>query len=222
LASQYPFNPQLPPALILGNGSYPTGFDLHQIRVKHPALVVCADGGAAKARELGIVPNLIIGDLDSVSDETLAYFRSVNVKIKRLAGQENNDLEKCIRCLLRIGQRQMILIGFSGRRDDQTIATLQIVRKYMSRVQFLIHTETSEIWPLTRGEWLFPTANGQVVSLFGFPRAQAVTTNGLQFPLKAENLSSGSRGVSNVALGNSISIQFNAGNLLVVKNQVGA
>jgi len=212
----------MPTALILGNGSFPEWLDIRQIQSNHRACLVCADGGAEKARELGLTPDLIVGDLDSVTTETLAHFRSAGVMIEQIPDQENNDLEKSIRLLIRKDWQQFILAGFSGRRDDQTIATLQIARKYMSRAQFLIYTETAEIWPLKEGAWLFETVPGQIISLFGFPRAMRVTTNGLKFALNAENLSGGSRGLSNVAINQKTVIRFISGNLLVVKNQVGA
>lgn len=207
----------MPTALILGNGSFPESLDIRQIQSNHRAHLICADGGAEKARELGLIPDLIVGDLDSVTTGTLEHFHSVGVKIEPIPDQENNDLEKCIRLLIRNDWRQFILTGFTGRRDDQTIATLQIAGKYMSRAQFLIYTETAEIYLLNKGNWLFETASGQVISLFGFPRARQVTTAGLQFPLQAENLDRGSRGLSNVANGSAVQINFSGGHLLVVK-----
>lgn len=217
-----PLNSHQPVTLILGNGLFPPWFDINQMLAKHSAQLVCADGGADKARQIGLFPDLIIGDLDSAATETLADFRQANVDIKFFPGQENNDLEKCIRYLMRRGQQQLILAGFTGRRDDQTIATYQIVRKYMGRVQFLIITETAEIYPLCSGAWQFETVPGQIVSLFGFERARQVTTDGLQFPLKAENLSAGSRGLSNIARRQVIKIRFASGKLLVVQNRGGS
>lgn len=215
-----PVNSLLPSVFILGNSVFPKWIDIHQILNQYQAFLVGVDGGAKKAREFGLLPDLIIGDLDSITPETLDYFRSAGVKIEYNPDQENNDLEKCIRLLLQRGWRQFILAGFTGKRDDQTIATLQIARKYLSRAQFLIYTETAEIYPLKKGYWILETVAGQTVSLFGFLHAQHLTTRGLQFALNDENLGGGSRGLSNIATGQMCEIRFTGGNLLVVKNQI--
>lgn len=213
-----PLNPILRTAFILGNGALAEWIDIRQILTKSNALLVCADGGAEKARQLELTPDLIIGDLDSITMQTLAHFRSLGVEIAHDPAQQNNDLEKCLRYLLRRGWQQFILAGFTGQRDDQTIATLQITRKYLPRAQFLIYTELAEIFPLKKGHWLIETEKGQAVSLFGFPQAIHLTTEGLKFPINDERLGSGSHGLSNIATGRRCEIKFTAGNLLVVKN----
>jgi len=219
LTPTIPLNPVLPTSVILGNGTFPEWLDIRQILNRYNAALICADGGSEKARELGLIPQVIVGDLDSITPETLSRFRSAGVEIIHTPDQEDNDLEKCLRLLLTRGGRQFILAGFTGRRDDQTIATLQIARKYISRAQFLIYTKTAEMYLLNKGNWLFETISGQIISLFGFPRARQVTTAGLQFPLQAEILSGGSRGLSNVARGSVVQISFSGGHLLVVKIQ---
>ncbi|MFH1212812.1 MAG: thiamine diphosphokinase [Candidatus Neomarinimicrobiota bacterium] len=214
-----PFNNLLPQALILGNGAFPERINLKQMSSNRDLLFVCADGGAQKARELGLVPQMIIGDLDSISPETLNYFINIGVKVERNPAQDNNDLEKCIRYLLRHGLHQFILVGFTGRRDDHTLASLLIAKKYLRRAQFLIHSATAEMFLLKHGDWIFETFPGQIISLFGFPIARQVITHGLRFPLKNENLGCGSRGLSNIATQSTIRIQFTGGHLLVVRLQ---
>src|ERR1700733_10533352 len=63
-------------------------------------LFVCADKGAEHAMQLGLIPHAIIGDLDSVSSETLKYFAERNCKIIRNPDQESNDFEKILTYLL--------------------------------------------------------------------------------------------------------------------------
>lgn len=214
-----PINFQSPTALVLGNGNYPNWFDIKQFQVEYKVLLVCADGGAEKARQLNLMPDLIIGDMDSVTTDTINHFQASEVKIIHQPNQNNNDLEKCLRWLLRHGWRQFVLVGFTGRRDDQTIATLQIMRKYARRAQFLLYTETAQIYLLKKGIWLINAIPGQTISLFGFPRVYHLTTRGLQYPTKDENLTGGSHGLSNTAIDEMVQIQFSSGYLLVVAIQ---
>jgi len=214
-----PLNFQLPTVLVLGNGSYPNWFDIKQFQVENKVLLVCADGGAEKAHQLGLMPDLIIGDMDSVTAETIAHFQSTGVEIVHQPDQDNNDLEKCLRRLLRRGWRQCVLVGFTGKRDDQTIATFQIIRKYAPRAQFLLFTETAKIYLLKKGNWLINVIPGQTISLFGFPRVHHLTTQGLQYPTNDEILAGGSHGLSNIATDEVVQIQFTSGYLLVVAIQ---
>ncbi len=62
--------------------------------LREKPFIVCADGGADKARKLGIRPHLIIGDLDSVSRSTRAYFSAVETI--RVEDQYSTDLEKAL------------------------------------------------------------------------------------------------------------------------------
>src|SRR5437764_395174 len=81
-------------ALIIANGDVPT-----TRRVKSLAsscgMVVCADGGANHARRMRIVPDVILGDLDSMTAATRGHFMGVPVLF--LEDQESTDLEKAIR-----------------------------------------------------------------------------------------------------------------------------
>lgn len=212
-----PFSDDKPRALVLGNGSYP---DENQVRdlVNEASFIVCANGGSIKAREFQINPDIIIGDIDSIDSGTIEYFiKQLDIPIIKNLSQEENDLEKSIIYLLKHGYNRFILVGFMGKRDDHTIATLQIIKKYLTRAEFQIYSEHSEIFLLKRGHYEFQTVPQQIISLFGFSRAIGISTTGLRFPLKDENLFEGSRGLSNQAISEKVSMKINSGILLVIK-----
>ena len=62
--------------------------------------IICADGGANSAKKIGITPDFIIGDFDSVDSGTLKYFKSKStiIQIKR---QNDTDVEKCLKFAIR-------------------------------------------------------------------------------------------------------------------------
>ncbi len=211
-----PFSDDKPRALILGNGSYPEESQTRNI-IKKSSFVVCVDGGSIKARELKILPDVIIGDLDSIKSSTIRYFNELKTTIIKISSQEENDLEKSILYLLNHGYKRIILLGFIGKRDDQTIATLQVVKKYFHKAEFQVLSNHSEFFFLGKGEFEFQTMSQQTISLFGFSRAIGISTIGLRFPLKDENLYGGSRGVSNQAISETVSISIKSGTLLVTK-----
>ncbi|MBL7135539.1 MAG: thiamine diphosphokinase [Candidatus Marinimicrobia bacterium] len=211
-----PFSDDNPRALILGNGSHLNENQLINL-VKKASFIVCVNGGSEKAKDLKINPDIILGDLDSINQDIVKYFNNLNIPIVKIPSQEKNDLEKAILYLLKKGYERIILCGFLGKRVDQTIASLQVVKKYIYRAEFQIFSKNSELFLLKKGEFEFQTIPRQTISLFGFHRAIGISTEGLKFPLKNENLLVGSRGISNQATLDTVSISMKSGTLLVVK-----
>lgn len=213
--NRYPLQfPPEPFLCLLGNGLYPAEPVLHQA-VEKAAGIVCADGGAEIARRYDIQPDRIIGDLDSITPATRRYFSHRKTVINHLPSQNENDLEKILFHLRTHPVKNYMLFGFLGKRFDQTIATLQVVKKYRGPKFYLLSDDT-ECLCLPPGSYTFKTVAHQPLSLFGFQRAYGVTTRGLRYRLEGENLFEGSRGLSNYCRGSSIRISFLKGALLII------
>jgi thiamine pyrophosphokinase len=202
--------------VLIGNGEYSPSDKYNHI-LDNAKCIICADGGANYAYRQQLKPDWIIGDLDSIEPEVLKYFRRQHISILKLKSQQNNDLEKAIRKAIQLGHQQLILIGFFGQKLDQTLATIQVVKKYLRKVRLVLYSSPYEIYPLQPGKYTFPAKPGDQVSIFGFPRAYGITTTGLRWTLTNENLSEGSRGVSNSSINNPIEISFTRGFLLLLK-----
>lgn len=82
-------------------------------------VVAAADSGADRALAAGIVPQAVIGDLDSISDAGRAAIPPD--RLHRIAEQETTDFEKC---LARIAAPFIVAVGFSGPRADHLLACL--------------------------------------------------------------------------------------------------
>lgn len=216
MAPSPPVLPSKTYCVLLGNGAYPTPDVCHNI-LNNAACIICADGGANYAYRQHILPDWILGDLDSIEPEVAQYYQRQHIPIQKLQSQQHNDLEKAIRKAIRLGYQQLILIGFIGIRLDQTLATLQVAKKYIRKVRLILYSVSYEIYPLLPGKYTFSALRGTRVSIFGFPRADGVTTTGLQWPLNNDRLNEGSRGLSNLAINNLIEISFTHGCLLMLK-----
>ena len=103
------------PVTLLGGGAVGPA-DLHHALGLAPRLVA-ADGGANMALAEGVMPDLVIGDFDSVSDATLAAIPAA--RQIRVAEQATTDFEKC---LLRVRAPFVLGLGFLGPRVDHTLA----------------------------------------------------------------------------------------------------
>ena len=119
------------PTLLIGNGrSLPKAW-LKQL-AKNASLLVCADGGADRALAAGVQPDVIIGDLDSVSAQTRE--RCAKAQWVFVDNQDNTDLEKALTWLLKQHCRDCILVGFDGNRMDFTVGNLLACAKYAKKI----------------------------------------------------------------------------------------
>lgn len=187
------------------------------------ATIICADHGAEHARQFGITPNTIIGDLDSVSNETLTYFRDKGVEIILNPDQETNDFEKALQYLAKDFFGDVIVLGMTGGRTDHTISNFSVMLRYTDRFRSLVaHDSFAEHQFLTsnRNACSLDCAVGTTLSLLPFGEATAITTHNLKYPLDRETLRLGEReGLSNVAIASPITISIDHGSLLLSVNR---
>jgi thiamine pyrophosphokinase len=221
MAASIPFFPSKTYCVLIGNGECPSP-DKHTHILNNARCIICADGGANYAYRQNVKPDWILGDLDSIEPEVLEYYQRQYIPIQKLKSQRNNDLEKALRKAIRLGYQQLILIGFIGKRIDQTLATLQVAKKYVRKARIILYSSSYEIYPLVPGKYTFAAQPGDPVSIFGFPRAYGITTTGLQWSLTNNHLLEGSRGLSNLATNNFIKISFARGFLLLLIAPLGS
>ena len=155
-------------------------------------LKICADGGAdllLKAFGTTLRPDLILGDLDSLSTATRQVWENEGVPIERETDQDSTDLEKCLR---RVPSTNMpvVVAGGVGGRLDQTLGVINCVYKEAiecRRNTILLGGETvAVVIPGgTETKMTFPRSligsHCGLVPLFG--KSDNVTTRGLKWEL---------------------------------------
>ena len=168
-----------------------------------------------------IIPDYIIGDLDSISLPALKYFSNKRVKIKKIIDQNKNDLEKCMLYAFRKGCKKLYIIGLTGKRLDHTINNLSILKKYSDKTDIKCYDDEFEYFIINK-KTEFEYKSGEVVSLISLPKATGIKTKGLKYPLKNETLEFGVReGALNIAISKVVRIDINNGCLLVIKKYFG-
>ena len=199
-------------ALVICNGKPPSQRLARECLRTRP-FVVCADGGANVAARLGIRPDLIIGDCDSVTPKTREQFSSV--PLLKITDQKNTDLEKALNYLLKKKIRSIVVLGATGNRADHAFANLSILAKYRKRLDVRFRDDDGEIFAIPE-RWFGEVGTGTIISLLPLGKCSGITTTGLKFPLKNELLALGVReGVSNISLQDSITVRVRAGRLLL-------
>ncbi len=201
-------------ALIIANGEPPQKKRL-ALLVKQAGTVICADGGANTALKMGIIPDAIVGDLDSIHTEALVKFRRVAIHEDR--NDETTDLEKAITWAIQSKYDHITVVGASGKRLDHTVGNLGVLPKFYPDAIITLVDDRGELCYVGR-EYSFEAEKGDVVSLIPLNRCEGVFTTGLRYPLEGEILELGVReGTGNVVVASPVSIKVKKGHLLLFK-----
>ncbi|MBP7459676.1 MAG: thiamine diphosphokinase [Candidatus Delongbacteria bacterium] len=170
-------------AAIIANGDLPDSEHLTSI-LDRTQLCICADGGANGAHRLGIIPDYVIGDLDSIDDEALQYYRyhSPSTRIIHQSDQSTTDLEKCLVFLQQYPVETCYLLGVTGDRSDHFLYALHLLHLFSRRMNLIMISRHQQIF-LVRDQVEFDSVS-DTVSFFGFPEAGGVTTEGFHYAIK--------------------------------------
>ncbi len=216
--------------LIFANGSLSAAQAISQFATLQPDdIVIAADGGGQHCLALGIQPRFVIGDLDSLDDQSLPQLKAQGAEIiQHPRRKDYTDLELALRYAQELGADEIVILGALGKRWDQTIAnillpavlsptTLQKANLRPPRIKIL--DEDQEIYFLCgEDQQEIQGQPGDVVSLVPITeRACGVTTQNLEYPLEASDLLLGSTlGISNVLLNDHGAVSLKEGKMLCV------
>jgi thiamine pyrophosphokinase len=199
-------------ALIVCNGSPPSRTLLRTL-ARAADVVVGADGGANVCLRHGIIPDIIVGDLDSVSAATLRKSsRSLLLHVRR---QDNTDLEKALDVLVARGDRDVMIAGADGRRIDFTLGNISVLWRYSGRMSLTMVGDGWYAVPVS-ARMSVDAPVGTVVSVLPAGTASGITLRGFQYPLRNATMRIGQIGVSNVIRRRPALVSVRSGSLLVI------
>ncbi len=166
--------------------------------------ILCADAGLRHCRELGVQPDLLVGDLDSLGE--------VPQEIPCLcfdSDKEASDSQLAIEAAFDRGAERVFLLGGHGSRLDHSFANLSLLRRYPGRL-FMVDGDYELV--VITNSYEFQAELGHTCSLMPVagPGAQ-VTTKGLRFGLQDEELRTDSHGLSNEVTEPVVRIQVHRG-----------
>ncbi len=203
--------------IIVANGKIPKKKDILFFIKKGYDTIICADGGANSIKKLGLVPHFIIGDFDSVNEETLEHFNDKS-KIINIKRQNDTDVEKCLKFAIKKKFDETILLGVTGDRLDHTICNLGIVIKFFSKIKCCISAEKSFLVPINK-QTEFLTILNETISLYAFNDKTKITSKGLKFPLRNSSLPFGKKeSTSNQAIANKVMLNIKNGIVFVIRD----
>jgi thiamine pyrophosphokinase len=187
-----------------------------------PDVVIAADGGSTLAARLGLVPDLVIGDLDSSDPALLQTLERQGIPFDRFQHETKvqTDTELAALAALRWRPQTIFILGAIGGRLDHSIANLMLLTHPQLAQQDVRVVDGRQTAMLAKpGRWNdIPAAVGDTVSLLPVGGDVAgVRTSDLLYPLNSETLLVGqSRGVSNEVAGQSPRVYYDSGLMMVI------
>jgi thiamine pyrophosphokinase len=197
-------------AVILADGSFP----VHEIPsgyLRNAEHIICCDGSATGLLNTGLEPEAIVGDLDSLDPDTAERYSD---RLFMDKDQETNDLTKAVRWCASNGFDDIVILGATGKREDHTLGNISLLAEYSSYIKVRMITDTGELIPLTKSGTI-PSFPGQQVSVFAVNPFTKVTSEGLKYEMNDLELHNWWRATLNEAKGDSFSLTFREGTLIV-------
>lgn len=196
----------LEPIILFGGGEVHDSSVLRAMAVTDR--IAAADGGAKHAMRNNIIPDVVIGDFDSLTDEDLT--RLPADALHRITEQDSTDFDKALRS---IEAPLVIALGFTGARLDHTLAAMNTLVARSDRRCVLLDDHQLAFVAPRKMELELPI--GTVFSLFPMGAVHG-TSEGLKWPIDGLDFSpSGRVGTSNEVSG-PVKLEFNAPNMLVL------
>lgn len=183
---------------------------------KNADFILALDGGADTALKAGIMPSLVIGDLDSIS--TKAKNKIGQEKLLKVSRQDNTDLEKGLDFAKYLKVPNITIICADGGRLDFTLSNFSSVFSYIDKAQIVFKTSACDIYPIKKST-KFTCPKGSKVSLIPMGTATNLTLKNLKYTLKNATFKIGQTAVSNIAIKNNFEVSFSKGQLLVIINK---
>ena len=189
------------PTVIVANGEVPSS-ELSLSILKNMKRIVCCDGALHKLLSINIIPDVVVGDGDSLDPQLLQRkidsgspcrdaMHCVSTKGHEIPyyqdrSEEYNDLQKALKYCNSKGYDTILLMGCAGLREDHFIANLSIMVMYSERLNLAMLTEHG-VFNVMRGKATFNAFPGMQVSVFARNPQTKLTFQGLKYPV--ENLS---------------------------------
>lgn len=191
-------------------------------RVIQDKYIICADGAAKYLMKINSIPDLLVGDFDSINSNDLQWMKDQGVACKKFPARKNaTDTELALEYAMKMKPQSITLLGALGSRQDHSIANIMLLYQMLqNKIQGKIIDENHEIIMIDN-EIQIEGEIGDTISILPItPIVYGVTLKGLEYPLIDQDIMMGSSlGISNVFSSSKAIITLKKGILLVIKSR---
>lgn len=177
----------MPKAIIFANG-VPHNLQSNRRYLTGAEMIICADGGTLHALALGVQPDLIVGDLDSLPVNTRRKMEAEGVPIEQYpTAKDQTDLELALLAAMKRGASEIIILTALGGRLDQLLANvLLLTRPEWGTARLSIAEGPQQAWLLrVRDQLKIKGAVDDTLSIVGLSeQLEGLCLNGVIWPLE--------------------------------------
>ncbi len=208
---------------VLFAGAEIVDYTFCQPEIEQADVIICCDAGMHHAKALGITPDYIVGDFDSITPEVLEEYRKAGISIRQFPTHKNEtDMQLGMLLALELGATEMTLIGGIGSRFDHTLANAHLLLYLRKKgIQAVLLNEKNRVVLIDK-EIILHGQAGELVSTIPLSmQVKGLTLEGLEYPLHHYDLALDDElvAVSNVMLGQTAKVSITDGYLFVIQSK---
>ena len=197
---------------VILNGQMPTD-DAIINQITNSDYIIAVDGSANKLFDLEIIPDVIIGDLDSLQN-----INNKNIELVKTPNQNKTDFRKTLEWCIEKNILNISIFGISGESEDHFLGNYYTLSDFGEKISWKAFTDFSVISPCM-GNKKFESFKGQKVSLFCMKGSSTVNSENLEYPLQSYHLKPSDDAVRNLSLEDHFTIE-STNTILVFQSRV--
>lgn len=191
--------------------------------IDNKTFIIGCDGGTQYVIDLGLIPHVVLGDMDSISDKLKKELEQKRVKfIQFPTKKDNTDAELAVEYATQQGCNEIILAGILGTRIDHMLATINMLANPKFKKIKLRIIEGNQDMYIVWNKIELKGKKGDIISLIPLNGdATGITTQNLAYTLQGETLQGyQTLGISNVMTKNVTEISIKKGSILVIQTML--
>ena len=178
---------------VILNGQMPTD-DTIINQITNSDYIIAVDGSANKLLDLQIIPDVIIGDLDSLQN-----IKNKDIELVETPNQNKTDFRKTLEWCIEKNILNISIFGISGESEDHFLGNYYTLSDFGEKISWKAFTDFSVISPCI-GNKKFESFKGQKVSLLCMKGSSTVNSENLEYPLQSYHLKPSDDAVRNLSL----------------------
>ena len=204
-------------ALIVTGGNINIKWFQNWLKNKKFNLIIAVDKGLEALDLLGIKPDYIIGDFDSINESVLSKYQENVITLNK--EKDFTDTHEALKFALKLASTEIIIVGAIGSRLDHTLANVYILREALeNNVKCTILNEHNKVFLINKDAEIKKDTNYKYVSILPLTEnVEGITLTGFKYTLDNSELKIGqSIGVSNEQIEKTARIEIRKGILIII------
>lgn len=210
--------------VIVSGGMIEKEFALSVLQSENVEYIIGVDRGIEFLYENEIMPDYLVGDFDSAKGEALAYYQGKNIPVRQFNPHKDaTDTELAIQLCIKLGRKNILILGATGNRMDHTWANIQSLKIALdSEVDARIIDSHNQI-RLLKGDFILKKSEAFGAYFSVFPLGMTVidfSIKGAKYPLTHHMLTPhNSLCVSNEIVEEQVEISFPYGEVILMETR---